>query len=81
MELIGSGIRAGRLSLGLSQRQLAARVGLCQSTISRLETGTLRGIRFKGLALIVGVIRMSPVYEFPDDPSPPSRRLPGQPRT
>jgi transcriptional regulator with XRE-family HTH domain len=76
--VIGAGVRAGRLGLGLSQRQLAWLVGVSQSAISRLETGTLQGLRFRTLARIAGVLKASPGYTFPEGPPPPNRRLPGQ---
>ncbi len=79
LTVIGAGVRAGRLGLGLSQRQLAWRVGLSQSAISRLETGTLQGLRLRTLGRIVGVLEASPGYVFADGPPPPTRRLPGQP--
>ena len=77
--IIGAGVRGARLSAGLSQRQLAWRCGLHQSIISRLETGRLRGMRFRTLARILGAVRASPGIVFPDEPPPPRRRLPGQP--
>ena len=78
LTLIGAGLRAGRLGLGLSQRQLAWRVGLSQSAISRLETGTIQGLRLRTLGRIAGVLEASPGYEFPGGPPAPTRRLPGQ---
>jgi transcriptional regulator with XRE-family HTH domain len=56
LDVIGLLIRDGRRACGLSQRGLAARVGLNQSTISRLETGQLRGLRLKTLARIFGIL-------------------------
>ncbi len=76
--LLGSEILRGRTRLGLSQRQLAWRVGLNQSTVSRLENGTLRGISFKNLATIVGVLSASPGFRIVGGPPAPTRRLPGQ---
>jgi transcriptional regulator with XRE-family HTH domain len=76
--VIGAGVRAGRLRLGWSQRQLAWRVGVSQSAISRLESGTLQGMRLRTLARIVGVLEASPGYAFPDSLPAPTRRLPGQ---
>ena len=78
VEIIGAGVRRRRLLLGLSQQQLAWRVGVSQSVISRLETGRLRGIRFKTVAGIVGVLDVSPSTIFPGEPPPPIRRRPGQ---
>ena len=75
--VIGDAILAGRLKVGLSQRQLGWRVGVSQSTISRLETGSLRGLRFRKLAMIVGVIRLDTRFALPDEPAAPNRRLPG----
>ena len=77
---IGLGIRAGRLHLGLTQQQLGWRVGIVQSTISRVETGKIQGLRYSTLCRLVGVLQMSPDYRFPDGPPPPRRRLPGQRR-
>jgi transcriptional regulator with XRE-family HTH domain len=76
--VIGDGVRTGRLALGMSQRQLAWRVRVSQSAISRLETGTLQGLRLRTLARVVGVVVASPGYAFPDGPPSPRRRLPGQ---
>lgn len=75
--IIGLGIRRARLATGISQRQLAWRCGLHQSTISRLESGRLRGMRFRTLSRILGVLRAPPTIVFPDEPPPPRRRLPG----
>ncbi len=77
---IGAAIRAGRLSIGMSQRQLAFRARLAQSTISRLEAGALGGMRFRNFARVVGVIRLDSRFPLPDEPAVPTRRLPGQPR-
>ncbi len=84
--VIGDAVRELRLEVGLSQRQLAWRVGFAQSTISRLETGSLRGLRFMNLALIVGALRLDPrialrpIFEADGEPPAPRRRLPGQRR-
>ncbi len=78
IKVIGAGVRSARLALGMSQRQLSWRVRVSQSTISRLETGTLHGMRLRTLARIVGVITRRPGYRFPEGPAPPSRRMPGQ---
>lgn len=55
MVLFGELVRTWRLDHGLSQRQLADRVGLNQSTISRLERG-----RSPGLPLY----RLLPIFEL-----------------
>ena len=77
---IGAGIRRARLQLGISQRQLAWRTGLSQSTISRLEAGKLQALGFRKLALIAGVLNLGPDFFMQGGPPPPTRRLPGQPR-
>jgi transcriptional regulator with XRE-family HTH domain len=46
----GNILRTLRAQRGLSQRALAARCGLSQSTICRLETGIARGVRIRVLA-------------------------------
>lgn len=78
VKAIGDNLLTARLRLGLSQRQLGWRVGLAQSTISRLENGRLRGISFKNLAAIVGVLSTAPGFQLADVPPRPRRRLPGQ---
>ena len=72
MAIIGAGVRAGRLRLSLTQQRLGARVGVSQSAISRLETGTLQGLRLRTLARIVGVLQTAPgSFAFPDGPADP----------
>lgn len=78
MTAVGDLVRTSRLNLGLSQRQLAWRVGMSQSTISRLESGTLRGMRLPKLALIIGALRLDPRFTRSGEPPAPRRRLPGQ---
>ena len=51
------------------------------SAISRLETGTIQGMRLVTLSRIVGLIRRSSAYDLPDGPPPPTRRLPGERRS
>ena len=77
-QVIGAGIRAARLALGLTQRQLGHRALLSQSAISRLETGRLQGLRLRTLARVVGVLHTKPGYAFPGGPPPPARRLLGR---
>ncbi|MBA3875451.1 MAG: hypothetical protein C0498_00710 [Anaerolinea sp.] len=71
--IIGAGIRAGRIRLGMTQVELSLWVGVSQSVISRLETGTTQGVRFRTLARIVGVMEACPGFVFPDGPPPPTR--------
>ena len=80
LKAIGAGIRLGRLEAGLTQRQVAWSVGVSQSAISRLETGTIQGMRLVTLSRIVGLIRLGSAYDFPDGPPPSTRRLPGERR-
>jgi transcriptional regulator with XRE-family HTH domain len=57
MIVLGDSIREARRRAGLSQRALAARSGLDQSVISRLENGkmpNLRWWRFAGLVAALG---------------------------
>ena len=70
-------VRERRLLYRLSQRQLAARAGVDQSTISRLENWRLDTMKIGTLARIVGVLEMGPRFLFPNDAPSPKRRLPG----
>ena len=88
LRVIGAIVRDARLRRNLTQRQLAWQALLAQSTISRLETGRLQGMRLRTLAAIIGVLRMNPKGRasdgwdatsngFPEPPAP-RRRLPRQ---
>jgi transcriptional regulator with XRE-family HTH domain len=76
--IIAAAVKHARLRAGISQRQLAWRVGVNQSTISRLETGKLRAVRMTTLARIIGVLRLDPATLVPGEPIDPTRRMPGQ---
>jgi transcriptional regulator with XRE-family HTH domain len=56
MSVLGEMVRRGRRATGLSQRGLAARCQLNQSTISRLENGNLRHLRLLTVARVLGVL-------------------------
>jgi transcriptional regulator with XRE-family HTH domain len=76
--IIGQAIRRFRLAKGWSQRQLGWLVGVNQSTIARLERGTLSGIRLSNLARILGQLSVPPdALLVAQGPPPPTRRLPG----
>jgi hypothetical protein len=45
-------------------------VGLSQSAISRLETGTIQGLRLRTLGRIVGELETRSDYAFPAGPPP-----------
>ena len=72
-EAIGASVRLARLRRGYSQRQLAWQVSMAQSTISRLESGTLRGMRLARLAMIFGVLQGNPRISITDSPPAPRR--------
>lgn len=88
LRVIGDIVREARLGRNLTQRQLAWKALLTQSTISRLETGRLQGMRLRTLAAIIGVLRMNPKGRMSDrwqatgtgfpEPPAPRRRLPRQ---
>ena len=73
MVIIGDGIRTGRLLSRMTQRDLAWRVRLSQSAISRLETGTIQGLRLRTLARIVAELELRSEYVFPGGPLPSER--------
>ncbi len=56
LTLLGAAMRRARLRKGWSQRDLEARTGVDQSTISRFERGDRVGMRFSRLCLIVGAL-------------------------
>ena len=75
---IGRAIRQFRLANGWSQQQLAWLVGVNQSTISRLELGTLSGMRLSNFARILGQLSVHPdALLLQEGPHTPTRRLPG----
>lgn len=80
LQIIAQAVLRGRIAARLSQRQLAYRVGLSQSTVSRLETGKLRAMRMVTLARILGVLNIASDFALPGEPSPPTRRMPGERR-
>jgi transcriptional regulator with XRE-family HTH domain len=75
---LGAAVRRARLRRGISQRQLGWAVGFDQTTISRLETAKLRGMRFKMLVRLIGILGGDEAWAFPDGPAAAKRRLPGQ---
>jgi len=56
MDLLGRWIRESRVQAGMTQGQLARLAGMHQSTLSRLERGTLEGLRLHRLAAIIAVL-------------------------
>lgn len=57
---LGSVFRTLRLSRGLSQRQLAARCGLSQSSISRFETGKAPWMSAVWIARLLAGLDLAP---------------------
>jgi transcriptional regulator with XRE-family HTH domain len=75
MAWLGASVRTVRLRCALSQRQLAWGARVSQSTVSRLETGQLKGLRLRTLARIIGSLGAPPDL-FVGGPPAPHRRLP-----
>ena len=75
---LGSAVRRARLRQGFSQRQLGWLVGFDQTTISRLETAKLKGMRFKMLVRLIGILGCPDEFAIQGGPLGPTRRLPGQ---
>lgn len=60
MKTIGQRISAVRKSLGITQAELARKVGINQASISELESG--KSQRTVHLAKIAGVLNVSPIW-------------------
>lgn len=60
--LLGSVLRDLRALHGLTQRQLARRCGLDQSTISRLENGKAPGTRAAWIARLLAGLEQAPYW-------------------
>jgi len=58
MQLLGQSIRRARRARGWSQAKLASAAGLSPSTISKLESGKLQGMRLYTLARIVAALNI-----------------------
>jgi transcriptional regulator with XRE-family HTH domain len=78
LQVIGQTILHGRLAAHLTQRQLAFRAGINQSTLSRLERGRLHAMRLVTLARIVGALAHGSAFVLPGEPPSATRRLPGE---
>jgi transcriptional regulator with XRE-family HTH domain len=66
MQVLGGVLRQLRTERGLSQRRLARRCGLSQSTISRLECGLAEGVRVAWVARLLAGLDTS-VRLLPDN--------------
>jgi transcriptional regulator with XRE-family HTH domain len=53
---LGVGVRSARRLKGWSQRELGERARLSQSAVSRLETGTVNGLRYQTLVRVLEVL-------------------------
>ena len=78
LEIIGQVVLRARIAARLTQRQLGYRVGLNQSTLSRLERGRLRAMRMVTLARVFGTLNLRPDVVLPGEPPSSTRRLPGE---
>ncbi|MCI0584774.1 MAG: helix-turn-helix domain-containing protein [Chloroflexi bacterium] len=78
MAIIGDGVRTGRHRAQLTQQQLGWLVGVSQSAISKLETGTIQGLRLRTIARIVAEIETRSDYAFPNGPRPEPWELLGR---
>lgn len=61
--IIGSRIKSRRLTLGLTQRDLAHAAGLSVSFISDTENGK-RGVSVSSLVALASALRVSPCWFF-----------------
>lgn len=76
--ILGAAVRRARLRHGLSQRVFGSYVSLDQTTISRLETAKLKGLRFKMVCRVIGTLSRAGAFELPEVPVNSTRRLPGE---
>lgn len=53
-------IKARRLELGLTLKELANRVGVSEATISRWESGEIKNMRMSALAALSRELQMTP---------------------
>jgi transcriptional regulator with XRE-family HTH domain len=56
MVMLGNAVRRARHRNGWTQRELEARTGIDQSTISKFENGRRLGLRFSRFAMLVAVL-------------------------
>ena len=63
LEIVGQSVLRARTQARISQRHLGRLAGVHQTTISRLETGTLRGLRLSKLARIVATLNGFPIID------------------
>ena len=64
---LGRLVQELRVRAGLSQRELALRLGTTQPGVSRLESGTVT-IRLDTLARVASALDRHLVVSFPDEP-------------
>ncbi len=62
-----SNLHKARKARGLSQTELAARIGVAQGSLSKVETGAVRGSLETQLRL-AHALEMPPLALFPDSP-------------
>ena len=58
-QILGRNVREARVSLGISQEELAFRAGMKRSYVSDLERGT-RNPSIKAVARLAGALNLSP---------------------
>lgn len=59
VNIVGNNIRILRERLGLSQSELAARVGIHPSALNKIESGVIRNSRYRYLVRIAKVLGVS----------------------
>jgi transcriptional regulator with XRE-family HTH domain len=53
---IGTVVKRARRKLRITQKTLASHAGVSQPVISRLETGKLRGLKYRSLARVIAAL-------------------------
>jgi transcriptional regulator with XRE-family HTH domain len=62
--LFGAALRQARISAALTQRELASLAWLNQSTICRIERGTIGGLRYDTLMRLLFALELTDIRMF-----------------
>ena len=75
---IGTRIRQLRKQTGLTQPELAEKIGVHETTIRRWEQERDKGPDIKTVNILAEVLKTTPEYLLMDTPGDPAPKVPGQ---